>query len=270
MLYFKASIYYTPFMATMAIATWRAAVLGRWAARILGTLMFLLFLTFVLGEGPPNPFKLANPEKLQFLGMIALFCGLALAWRWEGLGGLLSVAGFVLLVALGRSHLTMWTFWLPAVIGLVHAICWERLRIESPPGMVPWHLSRPVIAALLSALALFLVLCANEIFGNPPLMTPSLHPSPLLVGAWHAPDVMLTIHPDASVTGTMGGSVVARARIAYRRSWFGGLMHWNSEYMIVGELDGNVFTIGLWRRGERLVGSLYASGKSRLLELSKP
>jgi hypothetical protein len=257
-------------MATLAIATWRAAVLGRWTARILGTLTFLMFLAFVFGEGPPNPFKITNTEKLQFFGMIALFCGLVLAWKWEGLGGFLSVAGFVLLAALGRSHLTMWAFCLPAAIGLVHTICWERLRIGSPPGMVPWHLSRPVIAALLSALALFLVLCANEIFGNPPLMTPSLHPSPPLAGAWHAPDVMLTIHPDASVTGKIRGSAVTGARIACRRSWFGGLMHWNSEYMIVGELDGNVFTIGLWRRGERLFGSLYAGGQPRLLELSKP
>src|ERR1017187_2052874 len=148
-------------MATLAIATWRAAVLGRWMARILGTLMVLLFLALLFGEGPPNPSKLSTAEKLQFAGMIALFFGLALAWKWEGLGGLLSVAGFLLLVALGRSHLTMWAFWLPAAIGLVHTICWARLRVAAPPGLAPWHLSRPAMAAIVTLLALFLFLCAN-------------------------------------------------------------------------------------------------------------
>jgi hypothetical protein len=256
-------------MAALAITTWRAAVLGRWTARILGTLLFLLFLALFFGEGPPNPSKLSNAEKLQFLGMIALFFGLVLAWKWEGLGGLLSVAGFVLLVALGRSHLTMWAFWLPAATGAVHTICWARLRVAAPPGLVPWHLSRQVIAALLTALASFLFLCANEVFGNPPLMTPSLHPSPPLAGDWHAADVMLTIHPDASVTGTIEGSAINVAHIAYRRSWFGRLMHFNSEYMIVGKLDGNEFTVGLWPRGEGLSCSLYTGGRPRLLELSK-
>ena len=46
-------------------------------------------------------------------------------------------------------------------------------------------------------------------------------------------------------------------------------MRWNSEYMIVGNIDGKVFTIGLWPRGEGRFGSLYAGGKPRLLELSK-
>jgi hypothetical protein len=182
-------------MATLAITTWRAAVLGRWTSRILGTLLVLLFLALLFGEGPPNPFKLTNAEKLQFLGMIALFLGLVLAWKWEGLGGLLSVGGFVLLVALGRSHLTMWAFWSPAAVGLVHTVCWARLRIAAPPNLVPWHLSRLLLAAFLTALALFLCLCANEIFGNPSLMTPSLQPSPALVGVWHATDVTFTINP---------------------------------------------------------------------------
>ena len=121
-------------MATLAIFTWRAAVLGRWTARVLGTLMVLLFLAFLIGEGPPNPSKLSNADRLQFLGLLALFFGLAIAWKWEGQGGLLSIAGLALIVALGRTHLTMWTFWLPAAIGLVHVICWARLRRPVPSG----------------------------------------------------------------------------------------------------------------------------------------
>lgn len=255
-------------MASLAITTWRAAVLGRWTARISGTLMALLFLALLIGEGPPNIFKLSNSDKLQFLGMIALFFGLVLAWKWEGLGGLASVAGFALLVVLSRSRFT-WVICVPAAIGVMHMICWERLHVAAPAGLVSWRLPRPVIAALVAAPGLFVLLCVNEAFGNPPLMTPSLHPSPPLAGEWHATDLTIAIHPDASVSGTIEGSAVSSARIAYRRSWFGAFMHFNSEYMIVGELDGNMFTVGLWWRGERLFGSLYKEGRPRIVELRK-
>lgn len=256
-------------MATLAIAIWRVAVAGRWTARILGTLLVLLFLALIFGEGLPRPSALTTAEKFQFLGMAALFFGLAAAWKWEGLGGLLSVAGFALLVALGRSHLTMWAFWLPAVVGLLHLLCWERLRGVAPSGTAPWVLSGSVIATLVTALALFVLLCANEIFLNPPLMTPSLHPSPPLAGDWHASGGLLTIHPDASVTGAIGADAITEAHIINRQSWFGKLMHFNSEYMIYGKLAGEPFTIGLWSRGEGLTASLYVSGRPRPIEFVK-
>ena len=44
--------------------TWRAAVVGRWTALILGTLMVLLFLAFFFGEGPPNFFHLTTSERV--------------------------------------------------------------------------------------------------------------------------------------------------------------------------------------------------------------
>jgi hypothetical protein len=37
---------------------WRAAVIGRWTARIAGTLMALFFLAFFVGEAFPPIFRL--------------------------------------------------------------------------------------------------------------------------------------------------------------------------------------------------------------------
>ena len=102
-------------MAALAVASWRVAVMGRWTARILGTLMVLLFLALLVGEGMPAVSQLTASEKLSFLGMAGLTVGLLLAWKWEGLGGMVSVAGFALLVAIGREHLRMWAFRLPAL-----------------------------------------------------------------------------------------------------------------------------------------------------------
>ena len=70
-------------MSAFQIASWRAAVIGRWTACILGTPMFLLFLAFFFGEGPPDLSRLTSTERLQFLGMAALFLGLVIAWKLE-------------------------------------------------------------------------------------------------------------------------------------------------------------------------------------------
>jgi len=252
--------------------TWRAAVVGRWIAFIFGSLMVLFFLAFFCGEGPPRISQLTALEKLQFLAMGSLFLGLAVAWKWEGLGGLLAVAGFVALVAISRSHLRLWALYLPAAIGAVHIACWWRLRIGAPANLTPWHVPRNALFALGAALALFLLLCANEMFGQPPLMTPPLRPSGNLPGTWTGtsrPDIVLTLHEDASVTGTIAGAAIADARIAYGRSWFGKLMHWNADYVIRGRLSGRDFSAPLMATGQTLDGSLFLDGRPMRLILRK-
>lgn len=118
-------------MLTQAI--YRAAVVGRWIARIAGTLMALFFLAFVVGEGPPPLFRLNLQQNLHFFAMAALFVGLLLAWKWELLGGLIPLAGFVLLVLIeGVRPLTNALFLLPVTIALMNLLCWWRLRAGAP------------------------------------------------------------------------------------------------------------------------------------------
>ena len=80
----------------------RAAVIGRWTARIAGTLMALFFLAFFVGEGFPNIFRLPWRESLSVLAISAVVVGLLLAWKWEGLGGAVALAavGFMLLIGM--------------------------------------------------------------------------------------------------------------------------------------------------------------------------
>jgi hypothetical protein len=252
--------------------TWRVAVVGRWVALTLGSLMVLFFLAFFFGEGPPRISALTAVEKLQFLAMGSLFLGLALAWKWEGFGGLLAVAGFVALVAISRNALRLWALYLPAAIGAVHVACWWRLRASAPAHRTPWHVPRNALFALGAALALFLILCANEMFGQPPLMTPTLRPSGNLPGTWTGtsrPDIVFTLHEDGSVTGTIAAAPVAAASIAYGRSWFGKLMHWNADYVIRGRLSGRDFSAPLMARGQTLQGSLFLNGQPMRLILRK-
>jgi hypothetical protein len=125
--------------------------------------------------------------------------------------------------------------------------------------MVPWHLSRTWVLILAGSLGLFLLLCANEMFGEPPLMTPSLRAPPDLATAWRsAPgNVQLYIHTDASVTGTVGAVTIAGARIRNNRSWFGKLLHWRCDYRIDGRAGGELLFLKLERHTQDLTGWLW-------------
>ena len=279
-------------MSALKIASWRVAVAGRWTACIAGTLLFLLFMAFFFGEGPPDLSRLTSTERLQFLGMAALFLGLVIAWKWEGLGGLISVAGFTFLVAIDASHFRMWAFCVPAIVGAVHIVSWSRLRVGAPAGLAPWRLPRSIVISLGAALAVFLLLCANEMFGQPPLMTPTLHPDNGLLGAWYSVpahvlagpagnsvSVEFIIHPDGSVTGTVGDATLTAGRITCGRSWFGRLLHMNSPYRMTGQLSsvvrvsgqvwGDRFTAPFELRGQLLDGSLCLGNRPVRLVLTR-
>jgi hypothetical protein len=276
----------------LQIASWRVAVAGRWTACIVGTLLFLLFLAFFFGEGPPDLSRLTSTERLQSLGVAALFLGLMIAWKWEGLGGLITVAGFTFLVAINAGHLRMWALCVPAIVGAVHIVSWSRLRVGAPAGLAPWRLPHTVVFSLVAALAFFLLLCANEMFGQPPLMTPTLHPDSGLLGAWYgiptrilaepvenSISVEFIIHADGSVTGTVGDATVTAGRITCGRSWFGRLLNMNSPYRITGKLSrvvrvskevwGDRFTMPLGARGEVLDGSLFLRNRPMRLMLTR-
>jgi len=257
---------------------WRAAVIARWTARIAGTLMALFFLAFFVGEGFPNLFRLHWRESLSVLALSAVVAGLLLAWIWEGLGGAVALAGMVLFMLLTGTR-GIGLFLAPAAIGLLHVVCWWRLR-SSGAG---WEVPRKILIVVGLAVVVFILLCANEAFGMPPLMTPALHASPELVGTWEAKpgsmDAVFTINPDASVSGRIGDATVINGRVVYDRSWFGRLMHWRTDYLIMGKLSrvvrpsegvaGDGFAAPLTMRGVGLEGALFLSQRPLGLKLRK-
>jgi len=115
-------------------------------------------------------------------------------------------------------------------------------------------------------LGVFLLLCANEIFGQPPLMTPTLHPGSGLAGDWHgtgAMSVEFVIHPDGSVTGAVGEASIESAHIAYGRGWFGRLLHIGADYLITGRLSGERFTAPFQVAGDSLEGAVFLRNRPR-------
>ena len=57
-------------------------------------------------------------------------------------------------------------------IGLLHVVCWWRLRSAG----AGWEVPRKILIVAGLAVGVFILLCANKIFGMPPLMTPAFHP----------------------------------------------------------------------------------------------
>jgi hypothetical protein len=109
-------------------ATRQAAVAGRWIALVAGTLLTAVFLLFVFGEGPPPLWRLSLNENLSFLAMLALSTGMVLAWKWEGWGAAVTLAGYVLLRCVDRRFSGTLAILLPAAVGLLHLLCWFRLK----------------------------------------------------------------------------------------------------------------------------------------------
>ncbi|MGA2273291.1 MAG: hypothetical protein ABSH00_07045 [Bryobacteraceae bacterium] len=273
-------------MTTLAQLTWQGAVAGRWVARIGGTLMVLFLLAFLAGEGFPPLAQMTTREQFYALGFGSLFVGLVVAWFREGWGGLLSVLGWTFLAVVARRPAWDLPFSIPAAIGLLHLVCWWRLR-----GPAPWLEPRSAAAVtrfrllyvvLWVSLAAFILLCANEMFGNPPLMTRSGQPAAEMVGTWsaalttvsgrplpHEIPAVLAIGPDGSVAGEIGGAELISGRLLRSRSWFGRLMNWRTDYVIRGTLSrvvesyggtaGDHFSAPVSFSAQELAGSLFLS-----------
>lgn len=102
----------------------------RWVARIVGSLLVMMVLAFMIGEGLPNPLVMSSIELATSLAFLIMIVGLLLAWRREGLGGALTVGGFLAFWALhiASSHRFGLGGPFPAfpVAGFLHLFCWRQ------------------------------------------------------------------------------------------------------------------------------------------------
>jgi hypothetical protein len=74
----------------------------RWTARVLTALLVGLVLVMFVGvtlEGGFNPLKLKGVEPMQMLFFWTACIGMVVAWRWQVIGGALSLGGMMLFFA---------------------------------------------------------------------------------------------------------------------------------------------------------------------------
>jgi hypothetical protein len=105
----------------------RIIAVVRWTARIIGIAILGLITAFAVGEGVPNPLRGSLPENMLTVALLTMIFGQLLAWKWEGIGGILIVGGFALfaIVNHGVPLNVVFAPWL--VTELLYLICWWRM-----------------------------------------------------------------------------------------------------------------------------------------------
>ena len=120
---------------TARILRWTARIL-RWTARILGILLLLLIAAFVVGEGVPNPFVMPLREQLLSIALLTMVVGLVVAWKFEGVGGLLILGGFAFFTIVNHGIKFNAVFGSILVLGVLNLICgllrnWKARPVDS-------------------------------------------------------------------------------------------------------------------------------------------
>jgi hypothetical protein len=76
-----------------------------WTARVIGSLLVGFILLLAIGEGVPDLFTQPFVIQIGFLALTLVVLGILLAWRWEFVGGTISLAGWILFIVVEKISL---------------------------------------------------------------------------------------------------------------------------------------------------------------------
>jgi hypothetical protein len=103
----------------------------RWVARIIALFLAIVIVIFVSGTGV-NLAHLQAGEVARSASFFLAWLGLILAWRWDGIGGALMIAGILLFYVLDYfvtgSVLRFWLFLIFFLPGVMLLYCWWQTR----------------------------------------------------------------------------------------------------------------------------------------------
>jgi len=100
----------------------------RMVARFLGSMLFLMIAMFAVGEGLPNPLALSVKEAVIFGSFIIMLGGLIAAWKWEGTGGLIILAGYLIFALINPDSFSPGIITIFPLTGLLFIFSWLRWR----------------------------------------------------------------------------------------------------------------------------------------------
>ena len=112
-----------------------AATVCRWLARVVGLAPLLFVAAYVAKEGVPDLSAASSLERTLFTCMFTALAGFVVLWRWELVGGLLSVVATTAFYAVhlaGQGSLPGGAFPLFFAPGLLAIAAW-RLSRPAPP-----------------------------------------------------------------------------------------------------------------------------------------
>jgi hypothetical protein len=121
-----------------AATVWMRRIARVWSLIVIGFTLFMAVAHIVSPE-PEMAVDYPPIENLLPVIMVLSVAGLAIAWRWEGIGGAINVGFFVVHLGLywiirGRFLPLMAFPMFAAVVipGVLFLICWWRMRSSQP------------------------------------------------------------------------------------------------------------------------------------------
>lgn len=101
----------------------RIAFFARWAARFISSVIILLIVLFIIGEGLPKLSQLSGTEIQMFVALFLMIAGAVLAWKSELAGGVVILLGFAYFWILGGKSPGLYLSCLP-LSGCLYLISW--------------------------------------------------------------------------------------------------------------------------------------------------
>lgn len=108
---------------------------ARWLARGLSLLVAGSVVLFFVGYGGFDPLEMSGAESAEMFLFWAAWLGLLVAWRWELLGGAMTLGGILLFYGvefLTDGHFPRgWAFAAIALPGALFLVCGLRARLTT-------------------------------------------------------------------------------------------------------------------------------------------
>ncbi|WP_425436089.1 DUF7670 domain-containing protein [Labilibaculum manganireducens] len=96
----------------------------RWIARFLGIFLFLFFIWFAIQIGSPDLNLMSEQEIKLFSANIIMLMGLIVVWKFEFIGSLLLIWGYIFFAIANYSFWNGPVFPTFFFLGLLHLLCW--------------------------------------------------------------------------------------------------------------------------------------------------
>ena len=110
----------------------------RWTARTLSVLILAFFILSFLGDR--SSATLTAMDTIQLILWAIILLGAVIAWKWEGIGGLIIVGGFIIKAVINPKIFSMWAMWVAPFTGILFLICWITSRKKvKPVGLGTWE-----------------------------------------------------------------------------------------------------------------------------------
>jgi len=96
----------------------------RWIARFLGIFLFLFFIWFAIQIGSPDLTMMSEQEIKLFSANFIMLAGLVVVWKFEFIGSLLLILGYIFFAIANFSFWNGPVFPTFLFLGVLHLLCW--------------------------------------------------------------------------------------------------------------------------------------------------